>query len=151
MNEFQSWGMIIFMFAAQICTKRLLKKSAKGKVLPSEYSWFILPPGIIAAFFVMFFVCNNWFVGSVVPDEFIENRNRYFYLGIYAALIGAYRIVAGVYRYRKTKYDDTVFGDEDRHEAKVIIVSGLILLLTALMIYIAVEVVAPFVWWLKMK
>jgi NADH:ubiquinone oxidoreductase subunit 2 (subunit N) len=129
--------------------KRFWEKSEMGKRLPSASVWLMNPSAVAGALVAMTLAHNNLFLGSAVSDQFTENRKRYFYLGIYAALFGIYRIAAGVNRYKKTKYDDTVFGYEDRSEAKIIIISGLVLLSTALLAYISAEFIIPFVWWLK--
>jgi hypothetical protein len=154
MSNFQFGTLLIFTLAMHICISKLIKKIAKGdsnKKVSIEYVWVVVP-GALAAFCIfLLFIYNNWFIGSVIPAEFIENQKHYFWIRILAAALGAYRLIVGVNRYRKAKHDDTVFGYEDRSVAKIIVVSGVILLMTAWLIYIIADIVVPFIWRLKMR
>jgi hypothetical protein len=67
-----------------------------------------------------------------------------------AVVLGIYRVIVGVLRYRKVAPDDTLFGDEDRADARLVVISGLVLLLAAAALYIEMEYIIPAVWrWIR--
>jgi hypothetical protein len=152
MNNLQFGTMLIFVAVIQIATTKMLKKIDKrnpDNKISIEYVWIVLPVVLTAFFIFSLFVYNNWFVGSVMPDKFIANRNKYFQLGVLAAVFGVYRLIIGIARYRKSLCADTMFEDEETRRVRLIIVSGVALLLTALLIYIVVEIIVPLIWRLK--
>jgi hypothetical protein len=94
-------------------------------------------------------VSNDWFVGPEMPELFISYANEYYIVEVCEAMLGLYRIVLGVIRYGKAASDDTAFGAEDRADARIVVISGLVLLSCAAVLYIAVDHVAPLIWRLK--
>jgi hypothetical protein len=152
MENYQFVFMAICFIAIDIGINTAFKKLKNGdadKEPSREYYWILLPGALLVCILFGLLVYNNWFMGAVMPDEFIENRKFYTYFTAIAAVLGIYRIAVGIYRHRKTKHDDTVFGDDDRSEARIVITSGLLLLLFALVAYYTAEVITPFIWRMK--
>jgi hypothetical protein len=91
-------------------------------------------------------IYNGWFIGTEMPELFISYANEYYLIEAVEAILGFCRLGLGVIRYGKAALDDTVFGAEDRADARIVVISGLVLLLCAAVLYIVVDHAVPLIW-----